>query len=194
MFDSGWIPDAMNETWITPVWKGTNKGNPSDYRPIAITNHLMEVLERVVRLEIVDFLTTNGVLDDQQHGGRALRSTVSQLLDQNNWIIDSLDEGSNVDLLYLDFSKAFDLVDLSILVQKLNSASITGKALEWIMSFLSNRQQRVRVENSLSSERKVRSGVPQGSVLGPVLFLMYIADLQLTNPGTHSKLLKFVDN
>ena len=85
-------------------------------------------------------------------------------------------------------------MDLSILVEKLHAASIGGKALDWIISFLSNRQQRVRVENSLSSLRKVRSGVPQGSVLGPILFLVYIADLQLTNPGNHSKLLKFVDD
>ena len=85
-------------------------------------------------------------------------------------------------------------MDLSILVKKLHGASISGSALQWILSFLSNRQQRVRVENSISGTRKVRSGVPQGSVLGPILFLVYIADLQLTNPGAHRKLLKFVDD
>ena len=150
MFNSGWIPDVLKETWITPVWKGSNKEEPSDYRPIAITNHLMKVLERIVRLQLVDFLTHSGVLDDEQHGGRAFRSTLSQLLDQNDWVVDQLGQGSNVDLLYLDFAKAFDLVDLSILVQKLHGASISGKALQWILSFLTNRQQRVRVENSLS--------------------------------------------
>ena len=76
----------------------------------------MKVLERVVRPQLVDFLTAKGVLDNEQHGGRALRSTLSQLLEQNDWVIESLGAGSNVDLLYLDFAKAFDLVDISILV------------------------------------------------------------------------------
>ena len=127
-----------------------NKEEPSDYRPIAITNHLMKVLERVVRFQLVEFLTLTGVLDDEQHGGRAFRSTLSQLLDQNDWVVDQLGQGSNVDLLYLDFAKVFHLVDLSILVQKLHRASISGLALQWILSFLTNRQQKVRVENSLS--------------------------------------------
>ena len=194
MFYCGWIPDVMKETWITPVWKGSNKEEPSDYQPIAIMNHLIKVLEQIVRLQLVDYLTQNGLLDKEQHGGHAFRSTLIQLLDQNDWIVDQLGEGSNIDLQYLDFAKAFDLVDLSILVQKLNVASIGGKALDWILSFLSNRQKRVRVENSLFEKKEVRSRVPHGSVLGPVLFLVYIADLQLTNPGAHSKLLKFVDD
>ena len=96
-----------------------------------------------------------------------------------------------MELLYLDFAKAFDLVDLSVLVQKLHKASIHGKALQWILSFLMWRTQRVRVENSLSSERRVWSGVPKGSVMGPILFLVYISDLQHSNPRTYSMLLKF---
>ena len=88
MFRSGDIPDGLKDTWITPVWKGTNKEEPSDYRPIAITSHVMKVIERMVRTQVVDFLTMNGTLDNEQHGGRAFRSTLSQLLTQNEWIID----------------------------------------------------------------------------------------------------------
>ena len=82
----------------------------------------MKVLERIVRVQIVDFLTSNETLYNEQHGGRVFRFTLSQLLDQNDWIIDQLGDGSNVDLLYLDIAKAFDLVDLSISVQKLHKA------------------------------------------------------------------------
>ena len=139
------------------MWKGTDKEDPKDYRPIAITNHLMKVLERVVRPQLVEFLTSNGVLDNEQHGGRALRSTLSQLLDQNDWVIESLGAGSNVDLLYLDLAKAFDLVDLSIMVTKLNKAGVGGKALAFLKSFLSGRSQKIRVGNSLSEARPVRS-------------------------------------
>ena len=90
--------------WVTPVWKGSDKEDPKDYRPIAITNHLMKVIERVVRVQLVDYLTVTGFLDDEQHGGRAMRSTLSQLLDQNDWVVESLGTGSNVELLYLDFA------------------------------------------------------------------------------------------
>ena len=156
----GDIPDSLKITWVTPIWKGKCKDDPADYRPISITNHIMKVVERVVRTQLVDHLDMLGILDHQQHGARLFRSTVSQLIDQNDWIFDSLCEGSNMELLYLDFAKAFDLVDKSLLLTKLRKAKITGNLLLWIRSFLNNRNQCVRVCNSLSTSRTVRSGVP----------------------------------
>ena len=98
LLSGGKIPESLKNTWVTPVWKGSDKEDPKDYRPIAITNHLMKVIERVVRVQLVDYLTTTGFLDDEQHGGRAMRSTLSQLLDQNDWVVESLGAGSNVEL------------------------------------------------------------------------------------------------
>ena len=147
--EEGMIPDVLKTTWVTPIWKGKTKDDPSDYRPISITNHIMKVVERVVRKQLVDHLDMLGILDNQQHGARSFRSTISQLIEQNDWIIDSLCQGTNVELLYLDFAKAFDLVDQSILLQKLRRAKVSGKLLSWIRSFLINRKQCVRVFNSL---------------------------------------------
>ena len=140
----------------------------------------------------MDHLTLLGHLDNEQHGGRSFRSTLSQLLEQNDWVVDSLCSGSNVELLYLYFAKAFDLIDISILLTKLKKSNVTGKLLHWIRSFLMNRSQHVRVGNSLSNLRRVCLGVPQGSILGPILFLAYIADLQMEdNCKTMSKLSKY---
>ena len=130
--EEGLIPEELKSIWVTPIWKGKDKEDPSDYRPIAITNHIMKVIERVARRQIVDHLTLLGYLDNEQHGARSFRSTLSQLLEQNDWMVDALCSGSNLELLYLDFAKAFDLVDISILLTKLKNFKVTGKLLNWI--------------------------------------------------------------
>ena len=116
-------------------------------------------------------------MDPNQHGSRSGRSTLSQLLEQQDEILEMLENGANVDMVYLDFSRAFDKCDFGILLQKMKSLGIKGKLGKWIHEFLTNRTQIVIVKGCKSKISKVLSGVPQGSVLAPILFLIYISDI-----------------
>ena len=131
-----------------------------------------------MRNKLVDHLEENNLLPDSQHGFRKRRGCLTQLLNHMDNIFNELNSGNEVDVVYLDYSKAFDKVNHSILLAKLDKLGIRGKVLEWIKDFLSGRYQTVVVEGEKSSFEVVRSGVPQGTVLGPILFIIYVADLQ----------------
>ena len=149
----------------------------SNYRPIALTSHLNKVFEKAVRNFMVRYLEHNDMFNNSQHGFRQKRSCLSQLLSHFDKIITRLESNQNVDVIYLDFAKAFDKVDHTILLQKLELLGANGKLHTWIKSFLLNRSQRVMVNGHLSEPVLVKSGVPQGSVLGPLLFLVLISDI-----------------
>ena len=189
--DNGEVPEILKLAFVTPVNKGGSRAKPVQYRPISLTSHIIKTLERVLRKSLVGFLECQGKMDPNQHGSRSQRSCLSQLLEHHEEILRMLEAGENIDVIYLDFLKAFDKVDIGILLRKVKSLGITGKLGRWIHSFLTGRQQVVIVNGRKSKVSDVISGVPQGTVLGPLLFLIYISDI---SEGVKAKLKVYVDD
>ena len=183
--DTGKQPEGKAQAIIAPQLKpGGLSSNPEDQRPIALTTHQSKHFERIVRKEITTHMEKHNLHNPTQFGFRTGRSTVSQLLAAHDDILFNLEHGRGVDVVYLDFAKAFDKVDHNILLEKLKRINIGGKLHRWIESFLKSRQQRVRVGTALSKPVDVISGVPQGSVLGPLLFVIMMLDIIDSSQGT----------
>ena len=168
---TGQIPKDLKRAIITPIYKGGSRNLFKNYRPVALTSHLIKILEKIFAKNINQFLETHQKINHKQHGFRPGRSCLSQLLEHQNKILEELEEPNNVDVIYLDFAKAFDKVDHGILLNKLKKIGFNGKICVWIHNFLSNRQQCITVNGTL------RSGVPQGSVLGFLQFSLHISDI-----------------
>ena len=199
--DTGQIPDILKKQSIVPVHKKESKAIPSNYRPISLTSHITKLFERILRRHLVAYLESNHFLHDSQHGFRPGRSCLTQILHHIDSIISILERNQNADVIYLDLSKAFDKVNHDILIHKLKLTGIKGKVLTWITNFLKNRTQQVVIDGSTSSPAEVLSGVPQGTVLGPVLFIVYMNDLNkvikhslLKCFADDSKLIKSIQN
>ena len=191
--DNGDIASLLRKAIVCPIYKPNSQRNqPKSYRPVSLTSHIIKTFERVMRTEIVNFLEENNLLPEDQHGFIHGRSTLSQLLHHIEEIIRAWEEEKVTDTIYLDFSKAFDKVDHGILCHKLKQLGISGKVGVWIKEFLSDRTQQITVNGILSNSAPVLSGVPQGSVLGPILFIIMIIDLG--RELTYSKSSKYADD
>ena len=175
--DESIIPDTYKLANITPIHKGGPKTKPEQYRPVSLTSHIMKVFERVLKKNIMLHLIKNNLINQEQHGFVPGRSTQSQLLVHYKDIYEAMEEGVRMDTVFLDFSKAFDKVDHDLLLKKVVKHGIKGKIGMWLREFLSNRKFTVIANGTMSDQEDVLSGVPQGTVLAAILFIIMISDI-----------------
>ena len=187
----GVVPFEWKEANIIPLFKKGSRNKSENYRPVSLTSVICKLLERLIKDHMVDFLVKHKLLNSSQHGFHKARSCLTNMLCFLEEITKWIDVGSPVDIIYLDFQKAFDKVPHQRLLLKLKAHGIGDSITDWIEQWLTDRRQRVVVDGEVSNWKSVLSGVPQGSVLGPILFLIYINDL---DDSITSNVLKFADD
>ena len=169
---TGLVPVQRKEANVTAIFK--KKGlrcEPGNYRPVSLTSQIGRIFERIIRDHLVKFLEDNDLLKDSQHGFRSKRSCLTNLLELLDLVSNYVDQGIPVNVIY--FQKAFDKVSHTKLIVKMKRYGVSSEIVRWVGNWLTGRRQRVLIEGVVSGWEIVRNGVPQGSVLGPVLFVVF---------------------
>ena len=192
---TGRFPSTFKKAVVCPIFKSGNKDQPNNYRPISLLSVLSKILEKVVNRRVIKYLESNKLLSDFQFGFRENKSTEDAVLALTSTVVSYLDKGDKCLGVFLDLQKAFDTVSIKILLTRLENVGIRGLALDWFKDYLTNRSQRVRVAGYESNDSMCKYGVPQGSTLGPTLFLVYINSLcKIAASQPSMDLLMFADD
>lgn len=188
----GHFPEIFKKSIVTPVYKNGNKEELNNYRPISIISNLGKILEKIISQRLQSFINANNLLSPQQFGFRSGKSTNDAIIDLTQCIYNTLDKSRPSLAVFLDLAKAFDTVNHKLLLKKLDRYGIRGTPLLLIKSYLENRKQTTKILGIVSSEKTVTCGVPQGTVLGPLLFILYLNDL--LNLNLHCKFFSYADD
>ena len=189
---TGLIPFSWKKARVTPIYKDSDPLHPSNYRPISILPVVMKVFERAVQKQLLAYLKKNAILCEQQSGFREKHSTATATTEVTDFILKNMDQGLYTGAVYLDLKKAFDSVDIDTLLFKFDCLGIRNTEHLWFQNYLTNRSQCVIHNGSLSQEKLITSGVPQGSILGPVLFVLFVNDFP--SVARHSKVVLYADD